>query len=503
MKTNYMVSLIRLFPFVNKKIMKQDALCLGRVNKNRRVLFFCFGLSRLSILCYNGETKYRFIPAKKSDNRRKASVKIRAIKYGDVKDYGLEHFNQWYDGKEGVILRERKSIMDSSDHSAGSWERVSRDNGRTFGEWVKDEEYHTSAFQGENERQIWGGKAAVWNHVHKHYVRLFLDTIWQGGHEKAYAALWGKSDPSLFAQHSYLGVRLEGEEERIQLVRYEEGAEFDPENWCDSAFFQYNKSHPNLRLIVEENGDILFALSASIRTCCKMAGKDVEAIYPSYPDQPHAIMIIRGIFDGEKYRFEPGRPIVISDILSSRGLTEPAIARLESGRIVVVMRGSNTFPKAWDKKRINPHTPGFKWFSYSDDNGKTFTDPMPWFFENGEAVYSSATISHIVKSEKNGKHYWIGNLTPPETIDGNYPRWPLNIMEIDETYGFGKKETIQVIDTVREGESDQVQLSNFSILQNRETKNIELMLTKVGQFRFKPEDTHFKGEAWKYEIDVE
>ena len=40
-------------------------------------------------------------------------------------------------------------------------------------------------------------------------------------------------------------------------------------------------------------------------------------------------------------------------------------------------------------------------------------------FENGEAVYSSATISHIVKSEKNGKHYWIGNLTPPEMIVSN------------------------------------------------------------------------------------
>ena len=56
-------------------------------------------------------------------------MKIHAIKYGDVKDYGLEHFVQWYDGKEGVTLWERKSIMDSSDHSAGSWERVSLDNG--------------------------------------------------------------------------------------------------------------------------------------------------------------------------------------------------------------------------------------------------------------------------------------------------------------------------------------------------------------------------------------
>ena len=56
-------------------------------------------------------------------------------------------------------------------------------------------------------------------------------------------------------------------------------AEFDPENWCDPAFFQYNKSHPNPHLIVEENGDILFALSASIRTCCKMAGKDVEEVF--------------------------------------------------------------------------------------------------------------------------------------------------------------------------------------------------------------------------------
>lgn len=52
----------------------------------------------------------------------------------------------------------------------------------------------------------------------------------------------------------------------------------------------------------------------------------------------------------------------------------------------------------------------------------------------------------------------------------------------------------------RESESEAVQLSNFYIIEGRETGNIELSLIKMKQFdSTKP----FREETWLYEIGVE
>jgi hypothetical protein len=71
---------------------------------------------------------------------------------------------------------------------------------------------------------------------------------------------------------------------------------------------------------------------------------------------------------------------------------------------------------------------------------------------------------------------------------------------VNEESGLLKKETYTVIDTRREGESERVQLSNFSIIEDRETLNFELSLAKLNQF---DRDDTFWGEGWTYEIDVE
>ena len=57
-----------------------------------------------------------------------------------------------------------------------------------------------------------------------------------------------------------------------------------------------------------------------------------------------------------------------------------------------------------------------------------------------------------------------------------------------------------MIDTRREGESERVQLSNFCLLQDRETGNIELYLSKVGQWDTRHE---FDCETWKYTITLD
>ena len=106
-----------------------------------------------------------------------------------------------------------------------------------------------------------------------------------------------------------------------------------------------------------------------------------------------------------------------------------------------------------------------KWYTYSDDDGKT---------------------------------YWFGNITGPEAY-GNHPRYPLVMAAVDEETGFLKRDTHTVIDDRDpKTESEQVQLSNFTILEDRETRNIELFLTRLGA---SGEDM-WCSSAYKYTIEI-
>ena len=130
---------------------------------------------------------------------------------------------------------------------------------------------------------------------------------------------------------------------------------------------------------------------------------------------------------------------------------------------------------------------------------KTFTDPVPYHFDNGEHVYSPASISLFFRSIKKGKAYWIGNVTPADT-KGSFPREPLCIAEVDEDKGLLKKDTYAVIgQRDPEVESEQVQLSNFSIFQDRETHKLELYLAKIGSDK----EEVFSADNWKYTITFE
>ncbi|MEM2050172.1 MAG: hypothetical protein QXO76_02135 [Thermoproteota archaeon] len=136
---------------------------------------------------------------------------------------------------------------------------------------------------------------------------------------------------------------------------------------------------------------------------------------------------------------------------------------------------------------------------YSEDNGRTFSEPVPWHYDNGEIFYSPASISRFFRSTKNGKAYWFGNITGPEAY-GNSPRYTLIMAEVDEETGFLKKETYTLVDDRNpETESEELQLSNFSLLEDRETKSIELYLTKLEAYR----EDRWRGDAYRYTIEVD
>lgn len=425
-------------------------------------------------------------------------MKVNRILYRPIRDDNIsENIARFYADHDGLTLIETLSSQSRSDFLDGTKQRVSHDNGKMWSDWETLYHYTDDNLnQGEHQRAYLDGPV-VYNPVYRHTVSFRTQQIWVGGYEKATKEYWsGNSADDAF--HSFITVKGDDGTQYTEFIRYQSGDDFDPENWAKPSFVYRNYGFVIGNVVVDENGDILFTMEVRMENLCELGGMDINEIFPSMPTFPNGILVMRGKWNGERYVLTPGQPIVISDRLSSRGLNEPTMARLASGRILVIMRASNAVMSWRDRMRLEPGTPGFKWYAYSDDNGETFSEVMPWHFDDGEVIYSSATYSRIIRDVRTGKHYWVGNITDHH-VNGNWPRFPLNIVEIDEQYGTAKKKSLTVIDTRREGEPETVQLSNFNLIQNRENGYFEVVLSKYGQIP----GNDWCSEVWMYEIDPE
>lgn len=421
--------------------------------------------------------------------------KISEAKRGE----GIVHLKRRYLAAEGLCCVQYRDVSAESDYISTSVCRISDDNGRSYGEWKPNEESGTSVMYGEDER-IYIVYGKVWNPHHKHYVATGFSRYFLEGHEAAYAKYWARGEKTYF-DHQAVCLYREGEEDPFSehLVMYEQGKEFDPKNPRDVEHLKKNNGYCNAPIVLK-NGDIAVPVGVPVDVGCAIAGLDVKRVFPSCPHIQNCVVVARGQYNkaSQRYDFTFSNPIILSDLQSSRGIGEPILAELEGGRLLLVMRGSNVESPEWNT-RIEPSAPSFKWYSYSDNGGADFSAAQPWHFDDREVIYSSATLSAFRRSSKNGKLYWFGNITDHSAY-GNFPRYPLYVAQVDEKTGLLIKKSLTLIDTRHEGESEALQLSNFEIIEDRESLNFELSLSKLGQYDAK---APFYGEGWIYEIDVE
>jgi hypothetical protein len=154
-------------------------------------------------------------------------------------------------------------------------------------------------------------------------------------------------------------------------------------------------------------------------------------------------------------------------------LDENAIIQLRDGKIAAVCRGDNS---------AFPEKPGYKWLSFSKDDGEHWSAPVPFPAAEGEPIESGANGSALFRSTKNGKLYWMGNLAlQAERPKGNWPRSPLVIVEVQEEPFALKRETIFAVDERNFNDSPRVQMSNFRFYQDRETGDVVIFLTRYGE----------------------
>lgn len=90
---------------------------------------------------------------------------------------------------------------------------------------------------------------------------------------------------------------------------------------------------------------------------------------------------------------------------------------------------------------------------------------------------SPSTCSAFHRSSATGKVYWIGNISRVMP-QGNSPRYPLVIAELDEETLSLRRDTVTVIDDRGPDDPSDLQLSNFKVLEQPETGRILVYLSR-------------------------
>ncbi|MCX6993254.1 MAG: sialidase family protein [Kiritimatiellaeota bacterium] len=264
----------------------------------------------------------------------------------------------------------------------------------------------------------------------------------------------------------------------------QQGKQYNPAHpldgvWADKNGANVDDTRPIVRAT---NGEIMVPITSSVLDKDGLPENPLNAYGFAYA----GVLIGQWLKDGSDLTWNYSR-VGIDAQLSSRGLSEPTLVELKrKGEFMLVARGSNdrgickyeAFPGgrykySWtgsrDKKTA---VAGHKWVSFSKDYCRTWSEPVLFTYSDGTAFFSPSACSTLIRSRKNGRLYWIGNICP-ENPDGNCPRYPLIIGQVDEKNCGLIKESVLVLDTLNPAyDTPKTELSNFHVYEDPQTGNI-------------------------------
>ena len=367
----------------------------------------------------------------------------------------------------GLTREEIHKTSQQSDNYQNWRVRISPDNGRSFGafeplDWVNV--------------QLESGGIATYPGVPQVdpatgiRYRSIMKRFWP--EKELYTFDWSTHEHP-FHDHVFVSEehREGSSDDRSVEMRYERfDTSFDPEDPFQPGFLTSNRCYRGQSFCFDQN------TRAYHPVVCR----------PSKYEYGHTrggVVLMRRDPDGS---WSPSNQRYVSPDVSSRGLLEPDAAVLNDGRILIVCRGSDT-----------PSTEGRKWMTWSEDSGRTLEPIEEFRYASGKRFYSPSSIHRFFRSTKNGVLYWIGNISngPPS---GNNPRYPLAMGMIDEDRMGMTDDGVTVIDDRATEEPESLSLSNFFLLENRETLDLELYLT-----RHAAKSTTWYSSVYRYVIGIE
>ena len=231
-------------------------------------------------------------------------------------------------------------------------------------------------------------------------------------------------------------------------------------------------------------------------------GPDGEYYNPGGGYTYHDAAVLIGTWDAQqRLQWVVSQRVVGDPSRSTRGMLEPTIVQLPNGKILMVLRGSN---------HRREELPSYRWYSLSADQGRTWSEPQPWTYTDGEAFYSPSSCSQLLK-HSSGRIFWIGNISD-QNPRGNLPRYPLVLGEVDGDRGQLLRESLITIDERRPDDPPNLLLSNFAAREDRATNDILIHLSPINRPQNPPtpkdgddgqESFDWTADAWLYRVSVD
>lgn len=343
--------------------------------------------------------------------------------------------------------------------------RVSRDNGKTWnkqGEWL-------------NSRRV---KEKIYNRYGLSYyldpdngmlIEFFME-LEKPPREMTFGPDADK-DPLEFRTKKiyYRLSRDQGKTWGPEKQLIQKGSGYDQTHWAKGVYYGRNSADfTTLRIIKLPDGTLIMPVWISF------LGKDGKMVkYPDrfgiilWPSISSACMRGRWRDDLSDIDWEMSEQIIVPEYMSY-SVDEPAITLLDDGNLLVVMRGDTTGRQVM---------PSVKFFSVSQDGGRTWSPAMPLTYPDGSFVYSPASLPDLFRSSKNGRVYLIANILPGPTRQCD-PRYPLQIAEVDQKNFWVFQDTVTVIDDRQPHHPKFVRFSNWARIEDRETGNQVLYMTE-------------------------
>lgn len=261
---------------------------------------------------------------------------------------------------------------------------------------------------------------------------------------------------------------------------------------------QYSADHPYPGIVIGKAAAMLGDF-----TCRPMAGDDGDVLLPvqltpvdengnyhnpgkGYTFHESAVLIGHWRSDG-RLSWKLSSRVALAPDRSTRGALEPTLGRLNDGRFMMVMRGSND---------AAPDMPSYRWVSFSSNAGHTWTAAQPWTYDDGEAFYSPSSCSQLLPLA-DGSLLWLGNIVS-ENPNGSLPRRPFVIGQVDTDTGRLIRDSVVIIDDLRPGEHPRMMLSNFFARQDLRTGDVLLHMSRP----FARGESDWTSDAYLYRIRV-
>jgi len=270
-------------------------------------------------------------------------------------------------------------------------------------------------------------------------------------------------------------------------------APYDEINWGPGLVYGYAGAAIDLAAPVWlEDGTVVFGLTMYN---VPLPGADVR-------DQSrggrYGVIYLRGQWndDGTDMLWHFGEPILLTAEQSPLGCCEPAAIALCDNRLFNTMRCQGDEDRGIFSTRYS---------TLSHDGGMTWSEPAPLRYDDGEIVWTPASLSSFFRSSRTGHCYWIANILPGPVYH-QMPRYPLTIARFDPDRCCIVRDTVQVIQDRPPGLPEQVRYTNWGLYEERGSGDLIMTMPeqpKLMDFTAMTRPEDYTADCYRYRISLD